>query len=202
MSGVEPWLTDCLPQSGTGLALDIGANEGAWTIALAHRCYEVHAFEPNPQAHPALRRNTAGLVNVRLFDLALSDIVGDVELNLYEDSAWASAYGADELDAWREGEPLATVMSPLHTLDALGYRKKPVRFVKIDTEGAECDVLEGAAEMIDKQKPALLIEVHSLSNRERVTEFLFNHSYEPELIPHPHPGVPEGHCWIVAGGDA
>lgn len=201
MSGVEPWLIDCLPTPGPGIALDVGANVGAWTIELSRRCSEVHSFEPNPQAHQQLRFHTATLSNVRLFDLALGSEAGDVELNLYADSAWASAFREDELDAWREGEPYATTTAPLVTLDSLGYVSRDVRFVKVDVEGAERDVLEGAVDTIRYQRPKLLVEIHTLANREWVLGALAGHGYEPKLIPHPHAGVSEGHCWIVAEGD-
>lgn len=200
MSHVEPWLTDYLPQPGTGLALDIGANEGDWTKALAERSTEVHAFEPNPQVLPALRVNMSPYRNVRLFDLAVGATVGSLELDLYEKSEWATAYHADELDAWRAGEPLGSVDVPIHTLDLLGYDGRHVEFIKVDVEGGECDVLLGGRRMLDKHRPRLLVEIHSAANREWVVGFLGDLGYETEgiVLRHPHEGVSEGHCWVVA----
>lgn len=201
MSEVEAWLTDHLPKPGTRLALDIGANVGGWTVVLSRLCAEVHAFEPNPQALPILRGFTTTRQNVRLFDAAVGDSVGDIDLHLYESSAWASAYREGELDAWRAGEPAETITVPRVSLDALGYEERPVEFMKIDVEGAERDVLIGAAGTVIRQRPALLVEIHTAANREWTLDFLGMHGYQPELIPHPHDGVPDGHCWVVAASD-
>ena len=201
MSEVEAWLIECLPEPGARLALDIGANVGSWATILAQLCDEVHAFEPNPQALPILRGYMTTRQNVRLFDAAVGDTVGDLDLHLYANSAWASAYRENDLDAWRDGEPSETIRVPRVTLDALGYDARPVDFVKIDVEGAECDVLRGAAGMIVRRHPRMLIEIHSAANREWALDFLDAHGYAPRLIPHPHPGVPDGHCWISAEGD-
>lgn len=200
MSEVEAWLTEHLPKRGR-LALDIGANVGNWTLVLAQSCDEVHAFEPNPQALPILRGFTTTRQNVRLFDAAVGVEVGDVDLHLYGSSAWASVYRESELDAWRDGEPSETIRVPMVSLDALCYERRPVDFVKIDVEGAERDVLTGAAGMIVARHPALLVEIHTAANREWTLDFLGMHGYQPELIPHPNPNVPDGHCWIVADGD-
>lgn len=197
MSTVESWLSDHLPPPGTGLALDVGANVGAWTVELASRCDDVHAFEPNPQTYSFLRLGTANLDNVRLFDLAIGEAPGDLNLHLYGNSSWASFYREDELDAWREGEPRATISVPVASLDSLGYGNRPVEFIKIDVEGGECSVLEGARRTLDG-RPNLLVEIHTLANRDWVVGLLSALDYEPRVVKHPHPGVPDGHCWVVA----
>lgn len=200
MSQIEPWLTDHLPAPDTGLALDVGANEGDWTKALADRCSEVHAFEPNPQILPQLRVNMSPYRNVRLIEIAVGATVGSLDLDLYERSEWATSYHADELDAWRAGDPLGTITVPVHTLDLLGYDDRPVQFIKIDVEGAECDVLLGARRLLDRHHPGLLVEIHSVVNREWTIPFLADLGYDTEgvVLKHPHEGVAEGHCWVVA----
>lgn len=198
MSHIEPWLRDYLPSPETGLALDIGANEGDWTARLAERCSAVHAFEPNPQVFPALRSSMASRLHVRLFDLALGATVGDLELDLYEKSEWATSYHKEELDAWRGGDPIGSLTVPMASLDSLGYASRPVEFIKVDVEGAECEVLAGADRTVAEQHPALLIEIHSAPNKAWVVDFCDGHGYEASVIPHPHAGVPEGHCWITA----
>lgn len=197
MSEVEAWLEPHIPQSGQ-LAIDVGANTGNWSVELSERFGEVHAFEPNPQALHMLRGRLAARGNVRLCEFALGDDVGDLVLRLYPHHAHASAYAAEELDTLSRGVELERVKVPLVSLDALGYQWRPVDFLKIDTEGGERDVLAGAAHTLHLTHPSLLIEVHTDDNREWIPSWLRNFGYEPSVIPHPHQGVPSGHCWVVA----
>lgn len=197
MSEVESWLQPYLPEHGQ-LALDIGANVGNWTIALSRLCEEVHAFEPNPQCLHMLRGKLAARENVRICEFALGDDVGDLVLHLYPHHAHASAFTGDDLDTLARGDLLERVKVPLVSLDALGYQWRPVDYIKIDTEGAERDVLIGAAHTLNLCRPRLLIEVHTEENRDWIESWLGNFDYQPELLPHPNPGVPAGHCWIVA----
>ena len=198
MSEVEPWLRGMLPQPGTGLALDIGANVGNWTVALAERCGEVHAFEPNPQCHHMLLGHLAGRGNVRVFEAAVGDDVGDMLLRLYPHHSHASAYVGDELDTISRGDEVEKVTVPLLSLDALGYWMRPVDYMKVDVEGGEVAVVQGAARTLVAWRPSLLIEVHTSANRDWLLDHLPTIGYQPEHLPHPHVGVPDGHCWVVA----
>lgn len=199
MSKIESWLIPLLPAGGR-LALDVGANEGSCTEILAGRFSEVHAFEPNPQIAPQLRSVASGRMNVRVLELALTD--GDVDrsplgLNLYERSCHASAYVGSDLDTASRGEALARVRVPATSLDALGYENLLVDFVKIDVEGGELRVLQGARGMLEECGPALNVEIHSRANLDACRALLEDAGYAPRHLPHPHAGVDEGHCWLI-----
>ena len=196
MSKIESWLVPLLPESGR-LALDVGANEGSCTEILAGRFSEVHAFEPNPQVANALRTVARRCMSVSLFELAISDGAGPVALTLYERSCHASAFPQAELDTPSRGESHATVRVPAASLDELGYPELPVDFLKIDTEGAELAVLEGAALTLREQGPALNVEVHSRANLDACRALVERAGYAPRHLPHPHAGVSEGHCWLI-----
>ena len=197
MSEVEAWLQPHIPAGGR-LALDVGANAGNWTAMLAQSFSEVHAFEPNPQALHMLRGRLAARGNVRLCEFAVGDDVGDLALRLYPNHAHASAYDPGDLDTLARGDRVDTVKVPLVSLDSMGYQWRPVDFLKIDTEGAERDVLIGAHATLYASRPHLLIECHTEANRYWIPGWLDNLGYQPVTVNHPHAGVPEGHCWIVA----
>lgn len=198
MSEVESWLGKYIPAGGR-LALDIGANAGNWTVELAERFSETHAFEPNPQAFHMLRGRLAARANVRLCEFAVGDDVGDMVLRLYPNHAHASAYLDGELDTMPRGGVMGRIKVPLVSLDALGYEWRPVDFVKVDTEGSERDVMLGAYRTIAASRPNLLIEVHTEDNRYWIKSWLENClGYDPWILNHPNPDVPAGHCWIVA----
>jgi len=96
------------------------------------------------------------------------------------------------------------VQVPATTLDLLGYPNPDLQvdFVKIDTEGAEADILAGAEWTIVAHRPRLLVEIHNLDNLEACRRLLRSHGYQVEHVPHPHPGVHRGHCWLSAGQPA
>jgi 2-polyprenyl-3-methyl-5-hydroxy-6-metoxy-1,4-benzoquinol methylase len=64
----EAWLLPYLPPDGR-IALDVGANVGQFSLDLAERFDQVHAFELNPQALDQLRAQAPD--NVRVWDCAI-----------------------------------------------------------------------------------------------------------------------------------
>jgi FkbM family methyltransferase len=141
--------------SREGIAVDVGANWGLYTYAMSRACAEVVAFEPNPDASTMIR--AACLSNVRLLDVALSSKEGTARLHMrvrdgVELASWGSLLGGR-----MAGEStVATREVRVMRLDDLGL--KGVSFIKIDVEGHELDVLEGARRTIAKSLPACLVE--------------------------------------------
>ena len=59
---------------------------------------------------------------------------------------------------------------------------KEVNWIKIDVEGAELQVLEGAHSILSNSKDIqLLIEIHGQKNYESVTKFLSSYDFKIEL---------------------
>lgn len=81
--------------------IDVGANIGMYTVALATRigpAGRVLAFEPVPQTSHRLRANIAlnGLENVELFEAAAGACPGFADVQLANDSAYASLAGVKQ----------------------------------------------------------------------------------------------------------
>ncbi len=145
-------------------ALDIGANLGWFAVQMAALVGTeglVTAFEPRNDIHHYLRKTITAnnLGNVTVHNVALG--AGDGELML----AWD---GADE-------NPGHTQLAPDLALDAAAtedrrVQKTPVRrldtlvskrvdFIKIDVEGAEKLVFDGAPRILDADRPVILSEI-------------------------------------------
>ena len=62
------------------------------------------------------------------------------------------------------------------TLDNLKLKK--VDILKIDVEGFEYDVLQGASKLLQEQKPRLILEVHSIELRGKCETFLSKLDYK------------------------
>ena len=119
---------------------DIGGNIGVHTVAFAHYAKEVYSFEPNEKNYALLEKNTAGLTNVKLYQSAVSDVVGDAFISDY-----------DEKGQGNFGEcSMSTTGQPCKTLRIDDLSLSPPSLIKIDVEGHELEVLQGAVSYIKK----------------------------------------------------
>lgn len=146
------------------LALDVGSNLGVYAHALSRITGRVIAFEPNPTLARFLESVFGKDVEVR--QVALSSEDASAELCIPTDEGrghgWASAR-----PGFVEGE-VERVQVPTRRLDSLDL--PPVAFIKIDVEGLEEQVLDGAGATIARDRPVLLIEIaaadlESVANR-------------------------------------
>lgn len=134
------------------LVVDVGAYIGSHVVYLAGGCdARVVAFEPNPAAFSVLQRNVElnGLgERVQSRSCALGRERGRGTLvEPPEDNLGSAAVVADEAGEV-EVLPLDAVELPA-----------PPRIVKIDVEGMEGAVLEGAADTIRRHRPLVYVEV-------------------------------------------
>jgi len=134
------------------VALDVGANLGLYTYFLARACRHVYAFEPNPNPLRALRHVADR--NVTVLATALSDESGEAELAVPRGRKGWTNNGA-ALDRHFPGRSI-TLRVPCRRIDDLGIAD--IGFIKIDVEGHEWAVLEGARETLARDKPALMVE--------------------------------------------
>lgn len=135
---------------GTAI-IDVGANLGNHTVFFAKILgAHVHAFEPFPPAFALLERNIARN--------ALGDRVVATRAAIGRD------VGAGVLDVAEAGNRGKTkVRRDVHgdvaiaTLDSLAIAR-PVGLIKVDVEGAECEVLRGGEHLIARDRPDLFVE--------------------------------------------
>lgn len=138
------------------LACDIGANRGLFSFWMLHLGLKVAAFEPNPQMIRILRhRFPRALRNdrLRIFDCALSD--GDGEVVLHVPRGFSPLATIDGRLAGK-GLAMDDIAVQRRRLDDLLI--EPVGFIKIDVEGHEQAVLEGAHRLLAAHKPSILVE--------------------------------------------
>jgi FkbM family methyltransferase len=136
------------------VCFDVGANVGFYTILAARLVGpegRVVAFEPHPENVKALERNVAanGLANVVVVPKAVSSRSGAARLT-HGDRATARLHDGP-------GHDVRTI-----ALDEFVDEHAALvpAVVKIDVEGHELDVLEGARRTLGSARPALLCEQH------------------------------------------
>lgn len=150
------------------VAIDVGANKGIYSYLLSKLCREVMAFEPNPKMYSLLQG--AVPANVRTFEVALSNADGTADLILpIQRSGRYSNQGATlqkkKLDGDKEFRLFRVEQRRLDD-----YRFTGVSFIKIDVEGYELEVLEGAAETLRRERPTLLVEIEEAHSKRPMAE--------------------------------
>ncbi len=135
-----------------GTAIDVGANEGAWSYPLSRIFSKVEAFEPIPDCAAIIK--DSGNKNIEVHQVALSSSKGIKELHIPIANGKPLTGYATFGDL--EGE-YTTMSIPVHKLD--DYSFTGVAFMKIDVEGHELEVIKGAEATIRREKPAMIVEI-------------------------------------------
>ena len=136
------------------VSVDVGANKGVYSYALLAHSQSVHAFEPNPKLFRVLSGWAKG--RVVLHPEALGNVSGLADLLIPRSENGFSNQGASLSATKVSGDHRKLVVRALQ-FDDLGIGN--VGFMKIDVEGFELEVLEGAANTLRRDRPNLLIEM-------------------------------------------
>lgn len=154
--------------NANSFVLDIGANIGTHAIPVSKHVRRVVAFEPDAHNFDLLTKNCAetGCKNISCNKIALGS-------DTYQASTTFD-YGKTVLTSGKD-----------ITVTALDNIKgfPSVDFIKIDVEGMEPNVLEGASGTITYYKPHLLIEMQDERNYQTVFDFLTKHQYNVYWYP-------------------
>lgn len=130
-----------------GVALDIGAHVGLWSMILAPQFNRVVAFEPVPEHAECFKMNLEGRRHVTLHEYALGMVDGDVRMRSVADNS-----GNARVDD--KGDFLVRC----HELDDVPLGHGKIDFIKIDVEGFEEAVITGGQGTILANKPVMVVE--------------------------------------------
>ncbi|WP_168122393.1 FkbM family methyltransferase [Paenibacillus sp. HB172176] len=180
---------------------DIGTNFG-WHATLFSRLTgaegAVHGFEPIREYRDEALANLAlnGCANVAMHACALSDRRGSG--TMYIPKLRGGTYASLRMDSREDHyteEPCETM-----TLDDFcrEHAAGQAHFIKIDTEGAELPILQGASRLLEQGRPALMIELdrrqmdkfgYSCKDLERFLKqyrYSMHVAFEEQLVALPH----------------
>ena len=193
----EPWLQPLAGAIASGqcrTALDVGANDGEWSLWLASRFERVVAVEPDDRCH---NRATDHAVNIIEEHCAVGAKTGAGVLRQRTSTLQSSLLDVHPVgDAGRNCDVICISRVSIVTLDDLLFAHPTIDFVKIDIEGAEGDALAGA---LDPRWLDVRFLIESHDRREVVLTELARIGKEGvSVFPHPHPEAGKGHEWIWA----
>ncbi len=181
-------------------ALDIGANIGQMTSLMRHKAGpqgRVVSFEPHPQlftelaafVQPETRRSNAAPVD--LYQLALSNQAGVALFDV--GPAWAENRGLGKVAATQSAENGQKLKVRLATLDEILSPETQVGVCKIDVEGHESCVFQGAVRFFDERRIRDLIFEDLAENSNEMHHFLMERGFtlfalhsslwRPQLLP-------------------
>jgi FkbM family methyltransferase len=161
----EPEIIDrlCKLAKPSTTIFDVGANIGLMAIPVLRSCdtCRVASFEPSPNSLPYLRATARGSAFADRWivrDVALAASAGELDFTIGDpDDALFEGFnsGARIANARMIKVKVSTVDAEWRALD-----RPRVSVIKIDVEGAEGGVLDGASELLAAQRPAIIIEWH------------------------------------------
>lgn len=153
------------PANRRRTCVDIGAHVGLWSMWLVDLFKEVHAFEALEVQHRHLFDRNVPAGNVLFHPYAIGDRAGSFEMRMRPSASCTSfmsrvdAVGRVQRNKRSDIEHEMTFESvdvEMRTLDS--FALESVDFMKIDTEGFELYVVNGALETIRKWRPNIVLE--------------------------------------------
>ncbi len=163
-----PGVMVSLCQDGDGVALDIGANTGLFSLLLAaaNEKLQVHAFEPLAPVRDLLidniSLNPALAPRIKVEPFCLSRTEGSFPFyETINDQGLVTTSSSLELDSAKQQGSYREHTIATRTLDswAADAGDPPIALVKCDVEGHEHAVLEGGWKTFSRHRPFIVIEV-------------------------------------------
>ena len=167
--------------------IDVGAKVGMYTYRIRRHSSEVIAFEPIPMLHQMLRAVFEGKRG-RIEPYAVSNQRGTAILRLPYDHEGKGKYGYSTIEPANRFDPntiARTDTIEVETRRIDDYDLTDVGFIKIDVEGHELAVLEGAEATLARHTPNLLIECneeHQPDAVQRLGTWLGEHGYTAVFV--------------------
>ena len=158
--------------------IDVGVYRGVYSYELSRLSNHIHGFEANPIIYEYLQNNLTQIIkNITLYNYALSDREGIANLRVpirrktifksqFEEKYYAGHGTIHEANIFDKFDKFDVKTIKL---DDLKFSNK-ISFIKIDVEGHELKVIDGAKETIKKHKPNLLIEIEERHSKKKLLE--------------------------------
>lgn len=184
IGGYEPHVVSAIISlpSPLSVAFDVGAHVGIMTLALARRVGKkgkVFSFEPLPANRTLIDKLVlANLLTEKVCvqQVALADEDGEQNLVIGE---WPSMNKLETLFANDKGNNREAIRVRTTTVDFFVFEQgNPAPdLIKMDVEGAECLVLQGALRTIETHAPRFIIEFHGPQKVEEAWRLMRNFRY-------------------------
>jgi FkbM family methyltransferase len=165
--------------------LDVGANYGTHTLLFNSAGVATLSFEPNERCLDYFRLACSlNGFDPRWEPVALGDHQGSIELVFPERKTWHGSVVAEVIETLRRNQNVTIRQVPLKRLDDYlpDVAGKKV-LMKVDVEGAEESVFNGAANLMRTVRPMVVFESNHPRQRAALHALLADLSYAVEPLP-------------------
>lgn len=187
-----------IKEQGIDLVIDVGANTGQFVESLYDFGYtnRVISFEPVAGPYKELLKRSRSYPNWTVAErCAIGGIDGEIEINVTDDTVFSSIL--EIKDSYVSHNPKSRIVAqekiPIHQLDTLANqyftaKNNPRILLKVDTQGYEKQVLDGATELL-RRVQGIKIEIPMYAIYEntefafyQIIEFMKDHGFQPYSI--------------------
>jgi FkbM family methyltransferase len=181
-----------LDERPKGVAVDVGANFGCWTLPLSQHAHRVIAIEPQRCCRDLLIRSLKAnrISNVDIMAVAAGKEVGSTTIPALDIDSDTNFGGISVGRAHHEQPDAPMAVVQVSRVDDLVHGA-PVSFIKIDVEGFEHKVLAGARGIIARCKPILFVEMdHAMTDRDMLKKQIEDMGYLTTPVGGNYVGMP------------
>ncbi len=179
-----------------GLVFDIGANCGQSVARFLPKFDRVVAVEPAAESFAVLDAEYGTDLRVTVLNMACTDQAGHLDLDV-RDVIDTGQLTTGRRGQFPWGDKHSTRQVTATTVDALTEQYGPPDLLKVDTEGHELFVLQGATETL-KTGPRVIIEIHSAANGRACRKLLGDPLEQVGHDPAHYPAwMVDNHYWLI-----
>lgn len=175
----------CLSSMKPDLFIDIGANYGTHSVLFLVHGIRTITFEPNSSCRDYFMKICRlNHITPTLERVALGASNGHVELKYPKCDTWLGSTNVEVLNKLSLSSELIVEKVARKTLDDYFSQIENSRtLIKIDTEGNELAVLEGATRTLKEVQPTIIFESNPSSERAKLFDFLDSRNYAVHRLP-------------------
>lgn len=163
-------------RNSVGSSIDVGAHSGYYSLLFSSESKQVFAFEPDARNFPVMDEVAASCPGIEVVREAVGDFCGSVSFSQ------AVSSDVSHIEPEKPSNQDGPGMVPITTLDAFSQQRGlQVSAIKVDVEGFDILVLEGAKQLALRQRPVFSVEFGIEAGRpnswERLGAFLKDTNY-------------------------
>ncbi len=149
------------------IVIEVGANVGLHTLQLSLAIGEkgkVFAFEPfSENVNKLYERISKSNIyrNIEVFELALSNYRGEADFKVFREAPGLCGFIERP---WYDKTKMEVIKVEVDTLDRVLKDHDTVKLIKIDAEGADFNIIQGAKSLILRSKPLIIFEGGRIKN--------------------------------------
>ena len=166
------------------LFVDIGANYGTHSLLFLVHGIPSMSFEPNVTCHrPFQELCSLNKVTPSLHPVALGSANGTAELHYPDGETWLGSLGDDKNRSEADNKVMTSTVEVRRLDSFIEQMVSRKVLLKVDTEGHEGAVFEGATKVLEEIRPMIIFESLSASGRKEIYAKLSRYRYRIGELP-------------------